>query len=71
MKELVQTLNTLPNDTMCLLPTRHMCAELNKEVLQSLPGDEIRLLAIDTVDCPTYLCQKVSKNLKNVVMIAL
>ena len=56
-----EVLNTLPNDTVCLLPTRHMCAELNKEVLQSLPGNEIWLLAIDTVDCPTYLRQKVSK----------
>ena len=64
MKEVVQTLNTLPNDTVCLLLTRHMCAELNKEVLQSLPGDEIRLLAIDTIDCPTYLRQKVSKKLE-------
>ena len=47
MKEVVQTLNTLPNDTVCLLPTRHMCNELNKEVLQSLSGKEIRLLALD------------------------
>ena len=65
MKEVVQTLNTLPNDTVCLLPTRHMCNELNRKVLHSLPGDEIQLLAIDTVDCPTYLCQKVSKKLEN------
>ena len=55
MKEVVQTLNTLPNDTVCLLPTRHMCNELNRKVLHSLPGDEIRLLAIDTVDRLTYL----------------
>ena len=41
-----------------------MCNELNKEVLQSLPGKEIRLLAIDTIDCPTYLRQKVSKKLE-------
>ena len=40
MKEVVETLNTLPNDNVCLLPTRHMCAELNKEVMQSLPGDD-------------------------------
>ena len=64
MKEVVQTLSNLPNDTVCLLPTRHMCSELNKEVLHSLPGEEIRLQAIDTVDCPTYLRQKVSKKLK-------
>ena len=33
-------------------------------ILQSLPGNEIRLIAIDTVDCPTYLRQKVSKKLE-------
>ena len=62
-KEVVKTLNTLPNDTVCLLPTQYMCSELNKEVLCLLPGDEIQLLAIDTVDCPNYLPQKVSKKL--------
>ena len=63
MKEVVQTLTTLPNDTVCLLPTRHMYNELNKQVLENLPGKEIELHAIDTVDCPAYLCQKVSKKL--------
>ena len=63
MKEVVQTLATLPNDTVCLLPTRHMCSELNKQVLENLPGKEIELHAIDTVDCPAYLRQKVSKKL--------
>ena len=63
MKEVVQTLTTLPNDTVCLLPTRHMCNELNKQVLENLPGKEIELHAIDTVDCPAYLRQKVSKKL--------
>ena len=63
MKEVVQTLSTLPNDTVCLLPTRHMCNELNKQVLENLPGKEIELHAIDTVDCPAYLRQKVSKKL--------
>ena len=64
MKEVVHTLTTLPSDTVCLLPTRHMCNELNKQVLHNLPGKEIELLAIDTVDCPTYLRQKVSKKLE-------
>ena len=63
MKEVVQTLATLPNDTVCLLPTRHMCNELNKQVLENLPGKELELNAIDTVDCPAYLRQKVSKKL--------
>ena len=59
LKEIVQTLATLPNDTVCLLPTRHMCNELNKQMLQSLSGKEIQLVAIDTVNCPAYLRQKV------------
>ena len=63
MKEVVQTLTTLPNDTVCLLPTRHICNELNKQVLENLPGKEIELHTIDTVDCPAYLRQKVSKKL--------
>ena len=63
MKEVVQTLATLPNDTVCVLPTRHMCNEPNKQVLENLPGKEIELHAIDTIDCPAYLHQKVSKKL--------
>ena len=38
-----------------------MCNELNKQVLENLPGKEIELHAIDIVDCPAYLRQKVSK----------
>ena len=64
MKEVMHTLTTLPSDTVCLLPTSHMCNELNKQVLHNLPGKEIELLAIDTIDCPTYLRQKVSKKLE-------
>ena len=41
-----------------------MCNKLNREVLRSLPGNEIRMLAIDTVNCPTYLRHKVSKKLE-------
>ena len=63
MKEVVKTLNILPNDTVCLLPMRYMCSELNKEVLRNLHGDEILLLAINTADCPNYLRQKESKKL--------
>ena len=70
MKEVVQTLASLPNNIVCLLPTRHMCNELNKQVLENLPGKEIELHAIDTVDCPAYLRQKVSKSSSSVAMIA-
>jgi len=40
-----------------------MCDQLNAEMLKHLDGEEIHLLIVDTVDCPTYLCQKVSKKL--------
>ena len=63
MQQVVKALADLPADTVCLLPTRHMCDELNREMLKNLSGDEIRLLATDTVDCPVYLRSKVSKKL--------
>ena len=65
MKQVVKALSNLPNDTVCLLPTRHMCEQLNHEMLKCLPGEEIRLLAEDSVDCPQYLRQKVTKKLSN------
>ena len=40
-----------------------MCNELNKEMLKQLSGEEIHLLATDTIDCPQYLRTKVSKKL--------
>ena len=52
MQQIVKLLADLPPDTVCLLPTRHMCDELNKEMLKNLSGEEIHLLATDTVDCP-------------------
>jgi len=65
MKEIVDALKGLPQDTACLLPTRHMCVELNREILNSLPGDEIRLIAVDSVDCPVHLCDKIAKKLSS------
>ena len=43
--------------------SRNMCDQLNKEMLCNLPGDEIRCIASDTVDCPINLKSKVSKML--------
>ena len=63
MDEVVETMTKLPSDTVCLLPTRHMCEQLNACMLNKLPGKEIRLIGIDTVDCPVRLRQKVSKKL--------
>ena len=63
MQQVVKALAELPSDTVCLLPTRHMCDELNREMLKNLSGEEIHLLATDTVDCPQYLRSKVTKKL--------
>ena len=63
MKEVVQKISEVPSHTVCLLPTRNMCNQLNKEMLCNLPGDEIRCIASDTVDCPLNLRSKVSKML--------
>ena len=63
MKEVARKLSELPPDTVCLLPTRNMCDQLNKEMLNNLSGDEIRCIASDMVDCPINLRSKVSKML--------
>ena len=41
MKEVAQKLSELPPDTVCILPTRSMCDQLNKQMLYHLTGDEI------------------------------
>jgi len=63
MKEVAQKLSELPPDTVCLLLTRNMCDQLNKEMLNNLSGDEIWCITSDTVDFPINLRSKVSKML--------
>ena len=46
LKEVAQKLSELPPDTVCLLPTRNMCDQLNKEMLCNLPGEEIRCIVL-------------------------
>ena len=41
MKEVAQKLSELTPDTVCILPTRSMCDQLNKQMLYNLTGDEI------------------------------
>ena len=64
MKEVVDELLKLPEDTVCLLPTRSMCMEINAEVLSRLPGEEYKLVAEDSVDCSPSLLQKVKTTLR-------
>ena len=40
-----------------------MCEQLNNCMLKNLPGKEVQLIVVDSVDCPVHLRQKVSKKL--------
>ena len=59
MQEVAERMAKLPCDT----PTRYMCEQLNNCMLKNLPGKEVQLIGVDTVDCTVYLRQKVSKKL--------
>ena len=63
MKEVVARLTELPQNTVCLLPTRHMCDEINSEVLKGLTWKQYSIAAGDSVDCSTGLMQKVQRKL--------
>ena len=63
MKEVVAKLTELPEDTVCLLPTRHMCDEINSEVLKGLTGQQYSIAAEDSIDCSTSLMQKGKRKL--------
>ena len=63
MKEVVAKLEELPEDTVCLLPTRHMCEQINAEVLKGLPGEQYSIVAEDSVDCSISVLQKVKQKL--------
>lgn len=61
IRELCDYIKNLPNDTVCLLPTCHMCDVLNEAMLNEIPTEEIQLSAHDTIDCPPYLKKKIQK----------
>ena len=63
-KHLAQYILSLPSDTVCLLPTRAMCQELNTSVMQEMQGEFIALEAEDSVDCSKQLKKKVDDMLK-------
>ena len=63
LKEIVSQLSKLPSDTVCLLPTRYMCSEINNQILKDLPGDEYSLVAEDSIDCLPSVMHKVKKKL--------
>ena len=69
MKQVFDELLKLPEDTVCLLPTKNilptknMCMEINAEVLRRLPGEQLKLVAEDSVDCAATVLQKVKRKL--------
>jgi len=65
LNELCNFINDFPLDTVCLLPTRHMCDVLNAAMLSRIASKEILLIAEDTIDCTSYVKKKVLKVLSN------
>jgi len=65
LNELCTFINNLSSDTVCLLPTCHMCDVLNDAMLSRIVSKEIILIAEDTIDCISYVKKKVLKVLSN------
>ncbi|XP_058798206.1 ATP-dependent DNA helicase pif1-like [Phymastichus coffea] len=61
LHELCEYLNNLPNNTVCLMPTKDMCSILNNTMLDKLEGEEIKLIANDCYKCPKRLEKRVLK----------
>lgn len=55
LEEVTTYLHSLPDNTVCLLPTKHMCHQLNTGMLKLIPEPELTILAKDEIDCPRYL----------------
>jgi len=53
LNELCGFISNLPSDTVCLLPTCHMCDALNTAMLNRIASKEILLIAEDTIECTT------------------
>jgi len=64
LNEICNLLSNLPAETVCLLPKRNMCRQLNDQMLARLPSEEIRLRAIDSFACPAYVRKKILKELE-------
>ncbi|KAI5732111.1 hypothetical protein M8J77_021724 [Diaphorina citri] len=71
LKEVTNHLASLPSDTVCLLPTRNMCEQLNGAMLQTLDQPEIAIVAIDKIDCPRFLNNKASEAIRRYEEIVL
>ena len=61
LEELCQYLNELPDNTVCLMPTKNMCKLLNDAMLHKIESEDINLVAKDCYKCPKRLEKKVLK----------
>ncbi|XP_058863591.1 uncharacterized protein LOC117970172 isoform X1 [Acipenser ruthenus] len=51
-----------PSST-CIMPTVDACNQIQTAILDSMPGEDIHLMAIDTVDCPRNFRRNVLKKM--------
>jgi len=65
LNELCNFINNLPSNTVCILPTCHMCDVLNNAMLSRIVSKEILLIAEDTIQCTTHIKKRVTKILTN------
>jgi len=63
LQELCDYLQSLPMDTICLIPTCALCDVLNTVMLSHISSDEIELVAQDLAECAPYL-KKSYKDIK-------
>ncbi|XP_044742220.1 uncharacterized protein LOC123303484 [Chrysoperla carnea] len=65
LQELTVHYSLLSNKTVCLLPTKNMCTQLNEAMLKQIKEPEIELIAVDEIDCPKYFHKKVCAAIEN------
>jgi hypothetical protein len=58
LDELCNFIENLSSDTVCLLPTCHMCDVLNAAMLSRIASKEILLIAEDEIECIPYKKKK-------------
>lgn len=64
LSEITTHLSSLPEGTVCLLPTKNMCEQLNVAMLKSIPNEDLVILAKDDVDCPRFLHKRALDSLE-------
>jgi len=55
LNEICNYIDNLPCDTVCILPTCHMCEVLNEAMLNRIASKDILLIAEDAIECISYI----------------